>query len=248
MERTRDQIVRLLHERGECSIAELAELIGVSNGSVRRHVDLMVANGLLDARLERQPRGRPVTRYSLSEAGEEQSSGEHYQRLLRRLSPALASLDADAVQGADGATVVRLLFDQVAESVAAEYRPRIHGETLGERVYQVTLVLGEEGILEEVEDAGDHYRLRNLACPYRSTAAENHACCDADRRTIELLLGQPVEQVKTVAAGGMSCEYIVAKPGEPAPATESMTTTRDDHAAPAPGLLPVLAQKGTAKA
>lgn len=245
MERTRDQMVRLLHERGECSIAELADAIGVSSGSIRRHIDLMVADGLLNARLERQPRGRPVTRYSLSEAGEEQSSGEHYQRLLSRLSPALASLQADDIAGVDGPGVVRRLFDHVAESVAAEYRPRIHGETLGERVYQVTMVLSEEGILEEVEDAGDHYRLRNVACPYRSTAAENHACCDADRRTIELLLGQPVEQVKTVAAGGMTCEYLVAK------GDGTMTTTNEttrDGAAPASGLLPVVAQKGTAKA
>ncbi len=247
MERTRDQVVRLLHERGECSIAELAELIGVSSGSIRRHVDLMVADGLLEARLERQPRGRPLTRYSLSEAGEEQSSGEHYQRLLSRLSPALAALQADEVAGADGPGIVSRIFDHVAESVAAEYRPRVHGDTLGERVYQVTLVLSEEGILEEVEDAGDHYRLRNVSCPYRSTAVENHACCDADRRTIELLLGQPVEQVKTVAGGGMTCEYLVPKDTGLAVGAEAEKHVRDDDAG-ASGLLPVVAQKGTARA
>jgi predicted ArsR family transcriptional regulator len=243
MERTRDQVVRLLNERGDCSIAELAELIGVSSGSIRRHIDLMVGDGLLEARLERQPRGRPVTRYSLSEAGEEQSSGQHYQRLLSRLSPALAALQAEEIAGADGNDIVSRIFDHVAESVAAEYRPRVHGDTLGERVYQVTLALSEEGILEEVEDAGDHFRLRNMACPYRSTAAENHACCDADRRTIELLLGQPVEQVKTVAEGGMTCEYLVAK-GEMVIDTQM---TRDGGAL-ATGLLPVVAQKGTAGA
>jgi predicted ArsR family transcriptional regulator len=235
MERTRDQVVRLLHERGECSAADLAALIGVSPGSIRRHLDLMVADGLLSARLERQPRGRPVTRYSLSEAGEEQSSGEHYQRLLSRLSPALASLSADEVQGADGPAVLDRLFDHVAESVAAEYRPRVRGVTLGERVHQVTIALSEEGILEEVEDAGDHFRLRNLGCPYRSTATENHACCDADRRTIELLLGQPVQQVKTVAEGGLVCEYLVPK------GDSDERTERDDRS-----LLPVVGQKGTA--
>ena len=47
MERTRDEVVRILHERGERSVAELAEEIGVSSGSIRRHMDLMVADGLV---------------------------------------------------------------------------------------------------------------------------------------------------------------------------------------------------------
>lgn len=243
MERTRDQVIRILHERGECSVADLAEAIGVSAGSIRRHVDLMVADGLLDARLERKPRGRPVTRYSLSEAGEEQSSSEHYQRLLGRLSPALIALSAEEIGGADGSAVLERMFDHVAESVAAQYEPRVRGESLGERVHQVTLALSEEGILEEVEDAGEFFRLRNTGCPYRSTAAENHACCTADRRTIELLLGTPVEQVTTVAAGSTVCEYLVPKD---AMGHGFETIHNDEQHDRAAGMLPVVGQKGTA--
>ena len=91
MERTRDEVVRILHDRAECSVAELAAEIGVSHGSIRRHMDLMVADGIVSSHLVRQSRGRPVNRYRLSEAGEEQTSAEHYQRLLSRLSPALAT-------------------------------------------------------------------------------------------------------------------------------------------------------------
>ena len=90
MERTRDGIVRLLHERGEASVAELAEAIGVSSGSIRRHMDIMVAEQLLKSRLERQPRGRPVTRSSLSEAGQDPSAADHYSRPLARPYPRLA--------------------------------------------------------------------------------------------------------------------------------------------------------------
>ncbi len=235
MERTRDQVMRLLHERGEASVAELAETIGVSEGSVRRHLDLMVADGLLVSRFQRQARGRPVTRYALSQDGEEESASGHYQRLLSRLSPALANLTQEETAGQDGQAILDRLFDRVAQSVAQEHRGRVTADGLEERVHQVIVALSDEGILQEVEDAGEFYRLRNSGCPYRSTAMENHACCAADRRAIELLLGAPVEQVMTVAEGGQVCEYLVPK------------HEGDDTTERAGGLLPVVAQKGTAK-
>lgn len=229
MERTRDEIVGLLAERGECSVAELAAEIGVSAGSVRRHLDILVAEGMLVSRLERQPRGRPLARYTLSVQAEERTSGEHYQRLLARLSPALKALPAEAIEGHDGVDLVDRLFDQVALAVAEEHRPEVTGRTLPERVRQTLQALSSEGILQEVEDAGAYFRLRNSGCPFRSTAAETHACCSADRRAIELLLGVPVEQVTTVAAGGHECEYLVRKD--------------DGPGATAGGLLPVLGQR-----
>lgn len=237
MERTRDEVLRLLFERGECTVAELAEVIGVSDGSIRRHLDLMVADGLVEARLERMPRGRPVTRYALSEAGEEARAADHYQRLLARLSPALANLTPDEVDEG-GPAILDRLFDHVAEAVAEEYRPRVTAERMDERVQQVLVALTEEGILQEVEEDGAYFKLKNAGCPYRSTAMETHACCAADRRTIELLLGAPVEQVMTVAEGGHRCEYLVPK-GDTL-ADESV------EAGQAGGLLPVLTQKGTA--
>ena len=78
MEQTRDAATRILQERGSSTAAELAASIGVSTGSIRRHMDIMVAERLLETELVRQQRGRPVTRYSLSMAGEEETSGSSY--------------------------------------------------------------------------------------------------------------------------------------------------------------------------
>ena len=224
MERARDEVARILHEHGGSTVAELASAIGVSAGSVRRHLDIMVADGLLQTQRERRPRGRPVIRYSLSEAGEEQSPASHYSKLIDRLPPALSSLPAEEVSGRSGAEILERVFEQVAEVVADEYRTRVRAETLGERVSQVALALREEGILDNVIEADDEYRLLNVGCPYRSTAEATHAVCHADRRTIELLVGAPVEQVSTVVQGGSCCEYVVRK-GQPAGVTTGQGTS-----------------------
>lgn len=195
-------------------MAELASAIGVSEGAIRRHMDIMVAEGLLVSGLRRNGRGRPAARYALSEAGEEQTASQHYARLLGRLHPALAQLTADEVGGQGGAAVLDRVFDGVADGVADRYSNHVTATELAERVQQVTAALREEGILDEVIDEGDSYRLLNVGCPYRSTAEETHAACAADRRTIELLLERPVDQVMTVAGGALTCEYLVSKQTE----------------------------------
>ncbi|MEE8422570.1 MAG: ArsR family transcriptional regulator [Dehalococcoidia bacterium] len=211
MERTRDQVVSILHEHGSRTVSELAEEIGVSQGAIRRHLDIMVADDLLDTTLERQRRGRPATRYSLSEAGEERSSHASYSRLLDRFFPALARLPREAVEGRAGTDVLEQVFEEMARGVASEYASRVRGDALGERVQQVTEALRDEGILDEASDDGAVFRLRNVGCPYRSAAEENHMACVADRRAIELLLNAPVEQVTTIVDGASCCEYVVAK-------------------------------------
>lgn len=213
MERTRDQLIRFLRERDSCSAPELADAIGVGQGAIRRHLDIMAAEGLLHTRLERQPRGRPVTRYSLSEAGEERSAAASYSRLLDRLYPALAQLSPEAVAGQPGEKVIERLFDRLAEDMASEYAPRVRGADLGTRVEQVIAVLSDEGILDGMTDEGSSYRLSNSCCPYRSAAKGTRAACAADRRTIELLVGAPVSQVMTIVDGGECCEYVVVKEG-----------------------------------
>ena len=218
MEQTRDAVIRFLQERGASTAADLAKTVGVSTGSIRRHMDIMVAEGLLDTELMRQQLGRPVTRYSLSEAGEEETSGASYSRLLGRIYPALASLTQSEVAGRDGAELVNLIFDRVGESMARDHAPRITAEVFDERVQQVSDALQQEGILELVEQRDDLIVLRNSSCPVRSFAEGNHAMCDADRGAIETLLGLPVLQSSTVATGGDACEYVIQPPSvwEPA--------------------------------
>ena len=212
LQRARDELASILYERGDCSVAELALEIGVSQGSIRRHLDIMVAEGLLDTTLVRQPRGRPVTRYSLSEAGEERSGADHYTSLIGRLLPALASLSEDEVAGRPGEVILGRVYSRVAEDVARERGGAVRSEELGPRLEEVVAALSDEGILTEVRDEGEVYRLSNVGCPCPSTASETNAACEADRYSIELLVGRPVEQVATIAGGGACCEYQVRKP------------------------------------
>ena len=71
---TRDAVGRLILERGPQTAVALAQELGLSAAGVRRHLEALVAEGVLD---ERDPRpgearggrGRPARVYSLTDAG-----------------------------------------------------------------------------------------------------------------------------------------------------------------------------------
>ncbi len=211
MERARDELIRILHERGDSSVADLAEAMGMSQGSVRRHLDILGADSLIESRQERRPRGRPLTLYRLSEAGEERSSAANYQRLLDHVYPALTHLGTSEVDGQPGGAILWRIFESVAERVASEQAPFVRSDELPNRISEVVAAMSEVGVLHDAVDEGDAFRLSNIGCPCRSTALETEAACEADRYSIELLVGAPVEQVATIAGGSSCCEYIVRK-------------------------------------
>jgi len=209
MESTKEQVLHLLQEHGSATVADLAEALGIGQVAVRRHLDHLRMDGLADVRAERHGVGRPAfVFYPTEEAEERLPAG--YSRLLSRLYQGLHALDEAQVRGRDGVGLLHTAFEAAAEQVAGTHRSAVRAESLEGRVAQATEALEHEGIVDEWSHQDEGYRLRNSACPYRKAALLSDGPCELDRRTIELLVRAPVQQVKRIADGHSQCEYIVA--------------------------------------
>jgi predicted ArsR family transcriptional regulator len=208
VESTRDQILRHIRGHREISVAQLAESQALSSQAVRRHLDGLRADGLIDVRQERHGVGRPAQLFFATERGEE-LGGRTYLQLLSRMFRHLEKLDAGQVSGADGHQVVDQVFSGIAEEVAADHKAEVRGETLDQRVEQVSRALHSEGIVDGWSRDGDDFHLVNGECPYLRLAEMSEAACSADRHSIELLVGADVEQIKRIVDGAPICEYIV---------------------------------------
>jgi predicted ArsR family transcriptional regulator len=202
-------VLRLLQAREAATVGALAHELGLSQASVRRHLDHLRMEGLVDVRADKHGVGRPAfVFYPTAEAEDRQPAG--YARLLARLYQGLCALDASKVQGSDGAGVLRSAFEAAAEGAVGERRAQVAAGTLEGRVAQATEALQPEGIVDEWSRQDDGYHLKNSACPYRQSALSSVAPCEFDRRTIELLVDAPVQQVRRIADGQLQCEYVVA--------------------------------------
>jgi predicted ArsR family transcriptional regulator len=201
MKSTRDQMRELLAARGDATVADIAAELGMNQANIRRHLEVLRAEGLVDVTQRRHEIGRPSYVYSLSERAEEQSA--HYPRLVNRMVRRIAALPDG------GRELLSQVFEGVAEDIAGAYRPQVTGATVGERVAQTSVALKDEGIVDHWRRDDDGYHLMNTACPYRRAAELTDAPCHADHKTVELLVGAPVEQVSRMVDGYAMCEYVV---------------------------------------
>lgn len=200
MHGTRERVLSLIIERRSARVEDLAEEVGVSAAAVRRHLDHLRADGLVEVRTVKQGTGRPYHAYSPTEA----AAGvipPAYADLLERM---LRSLDTDAEIGR--------IATGVAESLASRHRGDVPDDMLDEetRIRLVTDSLRADGILDHWHRSDDGYHLVNEACPYRRAAEISHLPCESDRQAIELLVGRSVEQRERIVDGAPCCEYVVA--------------------------------------
>jgi predicted ArsR family transcriptional regulator len=209
VESTREQFLRYVRGRRETTVAQLADSLHLSQQAVRRHLDGLRADGLVDVRQERHGVGRPTLLFYTTERGEE-LAGRTYLQMLTRMFKHLEKLDASQVSGADGQQVLEQVFSGIASEMAADHIGEVHGATLDQRIDEVSKALEREGIVDSWEklDNGT-YHIVNEECPYLRLAELSDAACKSDRRSIELLIGADVEQTLRIVDGAPACEYIV---------------------------------------
>jgi predicted ArsR family transcriptional regulator len=209
VESTREQILRYVRGRRETTVAQLADSLHLSQQAVRRHLDGLRADGLVDVKQERHGVGRPTLLFYTTERGEE-LAGRTYLQMLTRLFKHLEKLDASQVSGADGRQVLEQVFSGIATEMAADHISEVHGSTLDQRIDEVSKALEREGIVDSWEklDNGT-YHIVNEECPYLRLAELSDAACKSDRKSIELLIGADVEQTLRIVDGASACEYIV---------------------------------------
>ncbi len=200
MKSTRDLMRDVLATRGEATVADIARDLGLNQANIRRHLEVMRAEGLIDITMRRHEIGRPSYVYKLTERAEEMSA--HYPRLVDRMVKRLAAQP-------DSVPLLLRLFDGVAEDVAVAHRQQVTGTTLGQRVAETSTALKDEGIVDHWRKDDDGFHLMNTTCPYRKAAEASDAPCHADHKVVESLIGVPVEQVSRIIDGYHMCEYVV---------------------------------------
>ncbi len=199
MQGTRERILDYIVKCREARVEELAESLGITAAAVRRHLDNLRADGLVDVRSVKQHTGRPYHVYHPTE----RAAGilpAAYADLLARMLRSLGERE----------DVISAVMANVAEALAERHRAEVSASPAIEiRAEQVTDSLRQEGILDRWHIDSEGIHLLNDVCPYREAASISPLPCESDRKAIELLLGLDVEQLNRIVDGSPVCEYLV---------------------------------------
>jgi predicted ArsR family transcriptional regulator len=211
---TRDAVARLILERGPQSAAALAEQLCLSAAAIRRHIDALVADGLLsegEARpVAHRGRGRPARVYALTDSG--RAAFPHaYDDLANTALRYLRTTGGDRAVVAFAEHRARTLEAALAAEVGAEASTTARVEALAGSLtangYAATTEAGMAGV-----------QLCQHHCPVAHVAAEFPELCEAETRAFERVLGTYVQRLATIAHGDGVCTTNV-------PAADSRPTT-----------------------
>ncbi|CAG7657335.1 helix-turn-helix transcriptional regulator [Paenibacillus allorhizosphaerae] len=200
---TRKVILNMLKTRGALSVNDMSKQLGITEMAVRRHLNTLERDSLIDSKLVRQAMGRPTHMYFLTVAADELFPKKYHHLTLDLLE------ELQAVAGDDK---VELLFERRKDKLISRYEERMAGKSLDERVQALADIQNANGYMVELEktDAGN-YVLNEYNCPIAQVANQYNHACNCELSMFQSLLGTEVERTECLAKGDSKCTYRIQK-------------------------------------
>jgi predicted ArsR family transcriptional regulator len=207
--RTRDRVARLLLERGAATAAELGAQLGLSPAAIRKHLDAMLADDLVEVREARtagpRGRGRPAKAFVLTAAARE-SFPHFYDGIATAALRWIAEHGGEGAVSAFAAAQVSTLEERCSAALReAGADPIARAEALAE-------ALTAEGYAANATAIASGGQLCQHHCPVAHVAAEFPQLCDAETAVISRLVGTHVQRLATIAHGDGVCTTHIPGP------------------------------------
>ena len=199
----RAAIVDQLRRCGDGSVAELADHLGISEVATRRHLGVLLDEGLVAAHTVNQGRGRPAARYRLTPAAN-QLFPQRYDRFASEVLEFLAD-----EHGRDG---VRAFLRWRLQREVSGLQEAVTAEDLHERLEQLAGALSDAGFEASVSPDGDGFSLTQDHCAIYDVAKEHPEVCAYEAATFSRVLGRDVKLTRreTLAGGSPACVCSVS--------------------------------------
>ena len=203
--RTRDQVARAILESGPSTAVALAERLNLTPAGIRRHLDSLIEEGILQ---EREPharsartRGRPSKVFVMSDKGRELF--EHSYDDL-----AVSALRYISSQGGDH--LVTGFARQRAEEIIRKAEPELSGAKDKSRA--LAKFLTDEGYAASTHSQGIGVELCQHHCPIAHVAAEFPQLCEEETKAFAQVLDTHVQRLATIAHGDGVCTTFIPQP------------------------------------
>ncbi|MEV4436064.1 helix-turn-helix domain-containing protein [Streptomyces sp. NPDC049555] len=208
---TRNRVARSILDHGPSTAAELAERLELTQAAVRRHLDTLVAEGIVEPREKRvygaRGRGRPAKVFALTDCGRD-AFDQAYDQLAR---DALQWI-AQAAGGGEAGEAAVAAFARARMAAQAEaYRERVQAAPPEERTEALARALTADGYAATARSAPVGEQLCQHHCPVAHVAEQFPQLCEAETEVFSRLLGTHVQRLATIAHGDGVCTTFIPK-------------------------------------
>jgi predicted ArsR family transcriptional regulator len=223
---TRGQVARLILELGPSTAATLGGRLGLTPAAIRRHLDNLIADGMIETRTARtygnRGRGRPAKVFVITDAG--RSVFEHAYddlatsalRFLERTYGPQAVAEFARQQIAETerrylpvvaqASDLKARVDALANALSGDGYAAAAGPAPAIGPGKAAMATaGNKGIAASAEPMDNGAQICQHHCPVAHVAAEFPQLCEAETEAFGRLLGTPVRRLATIAHGDGIC-------------------------------------------
>lgn len=202
---TRNRVARSILDHGPSTVADLAERLRLTQAAVRRHLDSLVAENVVEAREKRvygtRARGRPAKIFALTDCGRD-AFDQSYDSLAVE---ALRWIERNA--GGEAA-VAAFARDRI-EAQAGAYREAVESAAPAQRTEALAKALTADGYAATARNAPVGEQLCQHHCPVAHVAEQYPQLCEAETEFFSRLLGTHVQRLATIAHGDGVCTTFI---------------------------------------
>lgn len=198
---TRRELLQIIKRRGSLSVDEGMEMLDMARTTVREHLLQLKEKGLLDRTADRQGRGRPSHRYSMTRRARvlfPSRDGELMGRLLQFLQD----------HGVE--EWVETFFEDYWDARTEAVKQRLQDaapDDLDEQLDVLCSILEEEGFMPEVEREDNRVTIRECNCPFPESVKHTKIPCRLERAFFEAVFETELERVTYIPEGNAACSY-----------------------------------------
>jgi predicted ArsR family transcriptional regulator len=198
---TRHRVASSILEHGPSTAAELAERLGLTPAAIRRHLDVLLASGHVEARERRiygaRGRGRPAKDFVLTDAGRAVFYTAYDDLAIEALEFLATTAGPDAV--------TRFAEARMAQS-EQRYQERMASAGPDSTPAQaLAAALSEDGYMASTLPSAIGEQLCQHHCPVAHVAERFPQICEVETAAFSRLLGVHVQRLATIAHGDGVC-------------------------------------------
>lgn len=205
---TKQNILQTLLRHGQAAAGLLAQELNLSTQAIRRHLNELEAEGLIEYQSVQQGMGRPQHLYELSSAGRDRLSPQKYSEF------AVSFLDTLAETA--GKEQVSKVLEKQWQRKAAEYRTRLGSGNLKQRIAKLVQLRQEEGYMAELHQASpqkkQQFVLVEHNCAISDVAESYPSICGHELEMFAAVLPDcVVQRTQWINDGEHRCGYSIEK-------------------------------------
>lgn len=198
MKNTKERILEQLLLLQNATISQLAELLLISEISVRHHLLSLEAEGVITSSEERHGVGRPRFIYRLTDKGYQNAPTDYLKISDQALQTMKRFLGADTAL-----EFLKTLGRDLAEGYSCEINFEDHDQALS----QIAASLTRDGFIFSWARSGEKYTLTTHHCPFHYLGQKHPEICAINHALLESLIRQPISHDSCILRGDAACTY-----------------------------------------